>query len=151
MAEPITIPQRSHSYKKVDAKAPTCTENGHKEGKVCSMCGVPQNAEDVIPKLGHSYSNDSDATCNTCGEAREVEQGGENTPTPKESGDINGDGNINAKDALEALKSAVGKVKLNDAQKAAADVNGDGNVNAKDALEILKFAVGKPSVLATAR
>ena len=80
-----------------------------------------------------------------------MEQGGENTPTPKESGDINADGNINAKDALEALKSAVGKVKLNDAQKAAADVNGDGNLNAKDALEILKYAVGKPSVLAKAR
>ena len=151
LAPPVILPQRGHSYQKVAAKAPTCTKDGHPECKVCTMCGVPQNAGVVIPKLGHTYSGETDTTCNTCGEAREVEQGGENTPTPKESGDINADGNINAKDALEALKSAVGKVKLNDAQKAAADVNGDGNVNAKDALEILKYAVGKPSALAKAR
>ncbi len=62
-------------------------------------------------------------------------------------GDLNGDDKINAKDALEVLKAAVGKVNLTDEQKAVADVNKDGDINAKDALEMLKYAVGKPSVL----
>lgn len=62
-------------------------------------------------------------------------------------GDLNNDGQINAKDALEVLKAAVGKANLTEQQKIAADVNGDGNINAKDALEMLKYAVGKPSVL----
>ncbi len=70
------------------------------------------------------------------------------TPTDVISaGDLTGDQKVNAKDALEVLKAAVGKVQLTDEQKAAADVNTDGNINAKDALEILKHAVGKPSAL----
>ncbi len=60
-------------------------------------------------------------------------------------GDLNGDEQINAKDALEVLKAAVGKVNLTEEQKTAADVNKDGDINAKDALEILKKAVGKPA------
>ncbi len=62
-------------------------------------------------------------------------------------GDINQDGQINAKDALLALRMAVGKYEASEEQWWAGDVNEDGDVNAKDALEILKFAVGKPSKL----
>ncbi len=60
-------------------------------------------------------------------------------------GDLNSDEMVNAKDALEVLKAAVGKTQLTDAQKSAADVNKDGTINAKDALEILKKSVGKPA------
>ncbi len=60
-------------------------------------------------------------------------------------GDINGDGEIKANDALEALKAVVGKADLTETQKLAGDVNKDGDVNAKDALEILKKIVGKPA------
>ena len=62
-------------------------------------------------------------------------------------GDVNGDGKINAKDALEVLKAAVNKITLTEEQKLAADVNEDEAINAKDALEILKYAVSKPSAL----
>ena len=65
-------------------------------------------------------------------------------------GDVNGDGNINAKDALEVLKHSVGKITLTADQQVAADVNKDNKIDAKDALEILKYSVGKPSVLAKA-
>ncbi len=58
-------------------------------------------------------------------------------------GDVNNDAAIDAKDALLALKAAVGKATLTADQTKAADVNGDGAINAKDALEILKFAVRK--------
>ncbi len=64
------------------------------------------------------------------------------TPTVK-LGDVNGDTDINAKDALEVLKFAVAKTVLDQTQQTAAEVVGDDDINAKDALEILKYAVGK--------
>lgn len=63
-------------------------------------------------------------------------------PSQQKSGDIDGDGSVNAGDALWALKYAVGKTNMTDAQKQAADLNGDGYINAVDALTILKIAVG---------
>ncbi len=62
-------------------------------------------------------------------------------------GDVNGDGIIDAKDALIVLKIAVDKYTATDAEKTAADVNEDQKIDAKDALEILKYAVKKPSAL----
>lgn len=55
-------------------------------------------------------------------------------------GDINGDGYVNAKDALAVLKHAVGIEDVRDTKMA--DVNHDGYINAKDALKILKVAIG---------
>ncbi len=67
--------------------------------------------------------------------------------TPSQStytpGDVNGDGQVNAADALEVLRYAVHKADLTAAQQAAADVTGDGKINAADALLILRKAVGK--------
>ncbi len=60
-------------------------------------------------------------------------------------GDVNNDGNVNAKDALLVLRIAVNKYIPNETEKQRADVNRDANINAKDALEILKKAVGKPA------
>ena len=58
-------------------------------------------------------------------------------------GDVDGDTKVTAADALEVLKSVVGKVTLTDDQSKAADVDGSGKVDAADALEILKKVVGK--------
>ncbi len=60
-----------------------------------------------------------------------------------ELGDVNGDQRVDAKDALDVLKFAVGKSNLSEAQMVAAEVVGDNAINAKDALEILKYSVGK--------
>lgn len=69
------------------------------------------------------------------------------TPEPPVSklpyGDVNGDQKIDAKDALEVLKSAVGKVVLTAEQQPLAELNGDGKIDAKDALLILRRAVEK--------
>ena len=76
-------------------------------------------------------------------------EGGTDTPTPTpptpevKYGDVDGDDEVSAKDALEALKSAVGKTILSADQQKAAEVDGDGQIGAKDALEILKYVVGK--------
>ncbi len=58
-------------------------------------------------------------------------------------GDMNDDSDVNAKDALVALKIAVSTVTPTQSQVFAGDVNGDGTINAKDALNMLKYAVGK--------
>ncbi len=62
---------------------------------------------------------------------------------PVHLGDVYEDGSIDAKDALEVLKFAVGKTMLTEKQQKAAEVIGDSGIDAKDALEILKFSVGK--------
>ncbi|MBR6549261.1 MAG: dockerin type I repeat-containing protein [Clostridia bacterium] len=59
------------------------------------------------------------------------------------AGDVDLDGTINAADALEVLKSVVGKVELNPMQQILADVNADSSVSASDALMILQRVVGK--------
>ena len=59
------------------------------------------------------------------------------------SGDVDGDGNCTALDAVTILKAVIGGTTLeNYEQKAAADVNGDGWVRADDAVVILKYIVG---------
>lgn len=58
-------------------------------------------------------------------------------------GDLNGDGRVNALDAVEILRAIIGETTLETyAQKLAGDVNGDTWVRPDDAVEILKFAVG---------
>ena len=59
-----------------------------------------------------------------------------------ELGDVDGDGAINANDALLALQHSVSIRTLDDEQKARADVNADGAINANDALLMLQYSVG---------
>ena len=58
-------------------------------------------------------------------------------------GDVDFDGKVTASDALEVLKSVVGKVTLTKTQKQVADLIEDSSVDATDALQILKVVVGK--------
>ncbi len=59
------------------------------------------------------------------------------------TGDVDGSGNIDAKDALVVLKAAVKKITPDADQRKAAKVNKDDKIDAKDALEILKYSVKK--------
>ncbi len=56
-------------------------------------------------------------------------------------GDNDGDGAINAKDALLALQHTVKLKNLQDAYASAADVDESGKIDAKDALLVLQYAV----------
>lgn len=58
-------------------------------------------------------------------------------------GDVNGDGYVNAVDAMLVLRAAAGSTTLTSAQGAAADVNGDGEINSADARLILCYSVGE--------
>lgn len=58
-------------------------------------------------------------------------------------GDVDGDGNCTALDAVYILKAVIGEISLDSyEQKAAADINGDGWVRADDAVAILKYIIG---------
>ena len=57
-----------------------------------------------------------------------------------ETGDVDGNGKINAQDALLVLKNAAKLEDLTETQYVAADVDDSGKVNATDALYILQYA-----------
>ncbi len=58
-------------------------------------------------------------------------------------GDVNGDGEVTAEDALLALQAATKKITLDSKAQQAADVNGKDGVTAEDALMILQAATKK--------
>ncbi len=58
-------------------------------------------------------------------------------------GDVDGNGKVEASDALMVLKSVVGKIQLTDEEFARAELDGNEKVDAGDALSILKKVVGK--------
>ncbi|MBQ7546014.1 MAG: peptidoglycan DD-metalloendopeptidase family protein [Clostridia bacterium] len=59
------------------------------------------------------------------------------------TGDVNGDGVINVRDAAMTHRALIGKESANHIQQLAMDCNGDGSVNNKDAAMILQVLVGK--------
>ena len=68
---------------------------------------------------------------------------GQPDPTiPAELGDVNGDGSVNANDALALMRCALGLIPESAIDMTVADVNHDGLVNANDALMIMRAALG---------
>ena len=111
-----------------------------------SVDGLTLTHADTVAQLKTVYDAISDKTQLTAEEVSYVNDALEkirHLRSMENLGDVNGDKRVDAKDALEVLKSSVGKVILTKEQQGAAEVNGDGNIDAKDALEILKYAVGK--------
>ena len=50
----------------------SCTESGLAEGKACTECGITILAQSPIQALGHTYDDETDASCNRCGHERDV-------------------------------------------------------------------------------
>jgi parallel beta-helix repeat protein len=57
-------------------------------------------------------------------------------------GDVNGNGRVQANDAIVSLRIASGLMEPDDYQKWAADMNGDGRIRANDSIAILRKASG---------
>ena len=56
-------------------------------------------------------------------------------------GDVNGDGEVDARDSLRILKNSVGTYDLNAEYSEAGDLNGDGIIDSRDSLRVLKYSV----------
>ena len=57
-------------------------------------------------------------------------------------GDVDGDGRVNAKDAILTLRIAAGLITPDERQRKAADMSGDGVVKSNDAILVLRVAAG---------
>lgn len=82
------------------------------------------------------------------GGVRGNESDTDNTDTPDTAGtagvlgDIDGDGQITANDALAILRASVGMAELTPKQKKLADADKDESITANDALAVLRYSVG---------
>ena len=62
-----------HVAAEIPAVTPTCLTAGSTAGSKCSICGTILTAPKVLAPLGHSYTDETDDTCNTCGIVRDLE------------------------------------------------------------------------------
>ena len=120
-----TVPALGHSHEAV-VTPPTCTEAGFTT-YTCA-CGDSYTADFVEP-TGHTYV---DGVC-ACG-AREE--------TAVKLGDVNGDGEVNTRDAKLIMQYELGLLDATGLDLAAADVNGDGEINTRDAKLIMQYELG---------
>ena len=68
---PVTPPAHEHTIVIDKAVPATCTQTGLTEGSHCSECNEVIVAQDVIPSLGHSWTDATciaPKTCSACGE-----------------------------------------------------------------------------------
>ena len=56
-----------HNEKTVEGKAPTCTESGLTDGKLCTVCGKTLEPQTLVPAVGHTDA-DKDYACDVCDE-----------------------------------------------------------------------------------
>lgn len=119
-SEKVEVPALGHDYETA-VVSPTCTEQGY-TSHTCVRCG-DRHTDGYTDPQGHSYEN---AICAVCGTHR--------------PGDINGDGNVNNKDATYLFQYLSGW----DAEvvEETLDVNGDGAVNNKDATYLFQYLSG---------
>ena len=126
----VVLPMGHQPATHVEAVAPTCTAEGNIEYWYCEACGQAWLDEDctlntnlkavILPMAEHTYDNDYDATCNVCGEEREI---------PYMPGDLNADGKINIRDLglLQQYLNNWDVTLLGDG-----DLNNDGKINIRD-------------------
>ena len=114
----------AHTLAHSEAVAATAEKDGSKEYWKCSVC----NKFFSDPE-GQNEINEADLV------VKYDDSGDDFIP-----GDVNGDGNLNAKDVTSIMKFLVGKTPK-EFNEAAADFNGDGKTNAKDVTGLMKFLV----------
>ena len=122
----------AHTEETIPAKDATCTETGLTAGKKCSVCGEILVDQETTEKVAHTWVGD---TCSVCGEVK-----GEH---PVSLGDVDSDGDVDARDAALAYGIFNEKVTATAQQQLNADVDGDSDVDARDAALIYAFFNGK--------
>ena len=119
--------------------SPTCSEQGFTT-YTCSRCGDVYT-QDYTAALGHDYQN---GVCTRCGEADP------DYTEPLAFGDLDGDGDVAAADAVLMARYLVDLVDLTEEQRLAADITHDGDITSADAILLARFLVGYVDNLETA-
>lgn len=142
-------PALGHKYEDT-VTAPTCTEKGYTT-HTCSACGDSYD-DSFVDALGHTFGETvtvlpeynkegySEHTCTACGytEKFDIVPG-----LTYLVGDANGDGVVDANDAILVAEVCVGKSEFTgDNILDRTDVNGDGGATIHDALLIARFVSG---------
>ena len=86
-------------------------------------------------------SNGNEMTSGLVGTGCKVTANGKEYTVVK-MGDIDGNGNVDARDSLRILKYSVGTYNIDGAFAEASDINKDGKIDSRDSLRILKSSVG---------
>ncbi len=113
--------------------------------KEAPIVNAEQKVADLVAEYGESIQQvitNLDKLTHARNAFDAYKEGGQPAVTIK-YGDVDGNGKVTAADALEVLKSVVGKVTLTNDQSIAADTDGNSKADAADALNILKKVVGK--------
>ncbi|MBR4282691.1 MAG: hypothetical protein IKT35_03145, partial [Clostridia bacterium] len=158
----------------INVKVEDCGNDGYTGDTYCNDCHKVIAEGNVIPATGAHVGGEATcvakAVCDVCakeyGEVDANNHSGETVilnATDKYTGDIccadceqiftngqkygdvNGDGEIAAEDALLALQHSVDKIQLTGISVVSADVDDNGIVDASDALLILQYSVDKIS------
>lgn len=120
-------------------------------GKILDRLASVENTAEGAYQAGYDWCYYFERPANKVSksEARGTNAQTKYWPTYKlvyELGDINDDGLVNSVDALKALESTVGKVKLTKSQAKAGDIDKDGSVTSYDALIMISVATGKVDI-----
>ena len=107
----------SHNVVLVPGKAATCTEAGLTDGSYCSSCDAVLSEQEVIPALGHSWT---ESVCDYCGIC---------------CGDLSGDDEVDSNDAVHLLYHILISDRYQINQDC--DFNNDGFVDSNDAIYLL--------------
>ena len=126
----------------IPAVAPGCEEPGLTEGRMCAnpACGAVIEEQRYVAPTGHSFGQwyvfgtEERRDCSNCGHYE--------TRAYVVLGDVNGDGNINTRDAKLIMQYELGLVDETALNLQAADVNGDGSINTRDAKLIMQYELG---------
>ena len=133
---------------------PTCTEPGTKV-KTCSRCGLSEDEE--IPANGHTFSDewtiDIEPTTSTPGQKSHhciycdavTDITAIDPIVQVLIGDVNGDGDVDAKDVRQMKKYISGAISINEIVFANADIVQDDAVDSKDLKALKKIVAGASS------
>ena len=122
----------NHQYE-CNIVAPGCTTEGHTSYH-CSVCGDSYRLN-TTPPTGHKYEDD---VCVNCCEL---------DPDAVIKGDLDGDGEVTAADAVLLARYLADLIELDEKQLKAADVDDDGEITSADSVILARFLAGLIEVL----
>lgn len=61
------LPMTSHKQVAIEGIEPTCKTEGLTDGVKCSVCNKTLVEQTVLDLVDHTYENDADQICDTCG------------------------------------------------------------------------------------